>query len=318
MDLALDASLKLRPQATRRFLAAALTRAAPTADALSAAGVPRYEAIEFVRRLRQAGEFGEGGWSAPVRDAYRRRLDGDAPPRISEISSQERPREKALASGVGALSDGELIALLLRTGGSDGGVMALAERLLTRHDGIVGLSSCDILSLSSERGMGPAKAAELAGAFELGRRLARARRRERPLLRCVGDVYAILAPDLVGLRHEELWCLPLDPHARLIGEPRVVSRGDVDGTDAGPRAFFRLALAAGATSVIAVHNHPSGDATPSHADRQITLRLVTAGRLLDVALADHVIIGDAGRSTSLRAYEPGLFLAPPAGATALR
>ncbi|HYE06492.1 MAG TPA: DNA repair protein RadC [Planctomycetota bacterium] len=318
MDLALAASLTLRPLATRRFLGAALGHAAPTADDVCAAGVPRYEAIDFVRRLRQAGEIGDAGWSASARDAYRRRLDDDAPPRLGSLTASERPREKALASGIGALSDAELVALLLRTGSAELGVLALAERLLTLHDGIVGLSSCDIAALADERGMGPAKAAELAGAFEIGRRLARARRRERPPLRCLKDVYAILAPDLVGLRHEELWCLPLDPHARLIGEPRVVSRGDVDGTDAGPRAFFRLALAAGATSVIAVHNHPSGDATPSHADRQITLRLATAGRLLDVALADHVIIGDDGRSTSLRAYEPGLFLAPPPGSTALR
>jgi DNA repair protein RadC len=155
--------------------------------------------------------------------------------------------------------------------------------------------------------MGPAKAAEIAAAFEIGRRLAQSKRRTRPSLRTPEDVAELLSADLVGLRHEELWCLPLDVHSRLIGEPRVISKGDIDGTDAGPRAFFRQALAAGAASCIAVHNHPTGDATPSAADRAATSKLVAAGRAIGVALVDHFIIGDGGRVTSLRRVEPRLF-----------
>ncbi len=101
--------------------------------------------------------------------------------------------------------------------------------------------------------------------------------------------------------------MPLDPHSRLIGEPRMVSRGDVDGTDASPRALFRIALSVGATSCIAVHNHPTGDPTPSAADRAVTLRLVAAGRTVDLPLVDHVIVGDGGRCASLRTQEPSLF-----------
>ena len=105
---------------------------------------------------------------------------------------------------------------------------------------------------------------------------------------------------------DRLWCLPLDRQSRLIGAPRVVSKGDVDGTDAGPRAFFRAALTAGAVSAIAVHNHPSGDPSPSAADREVTRRLVQAGRTVDVALVDHLVLG-LGAYVSLRRDAGELF-----------
>jgi DNA repair protein RadC len=112
---------------------------------------------------------------------------------------------------------------------------------------------------------------------------------------------------MIGLPEERLLLLPLDPQSRLIEEPLMVSKGDVDGCDAGPRAFFRMALGAGATSAIAVHNHPSGDVTPSAADQAVTRSLVAAGRLVEVPLVDHVVIGDGGRFTSLRRMSPDLF-----------
>lgn len=227
--------------------------------------------------------------------------------KLERLAESDRPREKALRSGITSLSDAELIVLLLRTGVGGEGVMEVAERLLTEHDGLVGLAGADALNLAKSHGLGPAKATEIAAAFELGRRLAQAKRRTRPSLRTPEEVSDVLSADMVRLRHEEFWCLPLDVHCRLIGEPRVVSKGDVDGTDAGPRSFFRQALAAGATSCIAVHNHPTGDATPSGADRAATTRLVAAGRAIGIALVDHVIVGDGGRITSLRRSEPRLF-----------
>ena len=305
MPLALASLLTLRPEPTRRFLHAALPLERLALDALTAAGVPHYDGAEFLRRLESAGELAAGAWVAEARTAYLALLD--PPRRLDRLPEQERPREKALRSGIETLGDDELLALLLRTGGGNEGVLEFARRLLTEHDGLPGLAGLDVGELCAAHGLGPAKAAEIAAAFELGRRLRLARRRERPSLRTPEEVVAVLGPDLCALRHEELWCLPLDPHSRLIGEPRQVSRGDVDGTDAGPRAFFRLALAAGATSCIAVHNHPSGDATPSAADRAVTQRLVAAGRTIDLALVDHVVIGDGGRFTSLRRADPGLF-----------
>ncbi|MBA3684566.1 MAG: DNA repair protein RadC, partial [Planctomycetes bacterium] len=214
---------------------------------------------------------------------------------------------KALRSGIAALSDGEVLALLLRTGVGDEGVLEFAERLLADHDGLIGLAGRDVEELCAAHGLGPAKAGEIAAAFELGRRLRQSQRRTRPSMKTPEDVMAAIAPDLARLRHEELWCMPLDPHCCLIGEPRMVSRGDVDGTEAGPRVFMRAALAASATSCIAVHNHPSGNVTPSAGDRAVTVRLVAAGRLLDIPLVDHLIVGDGGAFTSLRRSEANLF-----------
>ena len=101
--------------------------------------------------------------------------------------------------------------------------------------------------------------------------------------------------------------MPRDARSCLIGEPRVVSKGDVDGTDAGPRAFFRLALAAGASRCVAVHNHPTGDPAPSVADRVVTMRLHQAGRILDVTLVDLIVLGDGGRIASIRRDYPKCF-----------
>jgi DNA repair protein RadC len=305
MPLALEPLLALRPEPIRRFLRAALPLDRIALDALTAAGVPHYDGSDLLRRLDGAGEAPGGAWSPEARDAYRLLLD--PPKRLAGLPDQERPREKALRSGIEALADDELLALLLRTGAGGEGVLELARRLLAEHDGLPGLAGRDVGELCAAHGLGPAKAAEIAAAFELGRRLRLARRRERPSLRTPEEIVAAIGPDLVALRHEELWCLPLDPRSCLLGEPRIVSRGDVDGTDAGPRAFFRLALAAGATSCIAVHNHPSGDASPSAADRAVTQRLVAAGRAIDLPLVDHLVIGDGGRFTSLRRSDPPLF-----------
>ena len=182
----------------------------------------------------------------------------------------------------------------------------LAHHVLHRADGLVGLAHQDLPALR-RLGVSPGAAIRVAAAFELGRRLSLARRRERPVMKTPEAVVAAIGVSMAGLTHEELWCLPLDSQSRLIGQPLVVSKGDVDGTDAGPRAFFRLALEAGATSCVALHNHPTGDPTPSAADRSATRRLSEAGRLVDVPLVDHVVLGDGGRFTSLRRLDPHLF-----------
>ena len=225
---------------------------------------------------------------------------------IKEMPPATRPREKLLAHGAQALADVELLALLLRTGG-DEGVLEFAERLLQEHDGLLGLARREIDALLQSRGVGPANATELAAAFELANRMASAtRRRERPALTSPELVVAHLR-ELVLLGHECFWCLPLDPRHGLIGEPRQISQGDVDSTDAGPRAFFRAALAAGASTCVAVHNHPSGDPSASFADLGVTTRLVAAGRAVDVRLVDHLVVGDRGRFVSIKRTHPECF-----------
>lgn len=300
-----------REAGVRRFLAAALDQDPPTLDGLLAAGVPHFDAKPYLERLLAAAEISHDGWRPEFHAAYRDLLAGPQPAatatrKLARRAEGEQPREKAQTQGIASLADAELIALLLRTGGSEG-VIELAERLLSDYDGLLGLAACDVQELARERGLGAAKACELAAAFEIGRRLARARRRSRSPLRDPESVAALVAAELAPLRHEELWCLPLDARSCLIGEPRIVSRGDIDGTDAGPRAFYRCALLAHASSAIAVHNHPTGSAEPSPADLAVTRRLVAAGRSVDVALQDHLIIGDGGRHHSLRRSNPELF-----------
>ena len=132
-------------------------------------------------------------------------------------------------------------------------------------------------------------------------------RRERPPLTEPQYVAQLLAAEMTPLGHEEFWCLPLDARCRLIGEPRRVSRGDVDGTDAGPRNFFRIALKAGAVQAIAAHNHPTGNPGPSAADIAVTKNLRQAGKTIDCELVDHLIIGDNERFYSFRRSQPQLF-----------
>lgn len=310
---ALDAALRERPGPVGRFLRAALAQDAPGVSALVEAGVPHWDATPLLRRLAEAGEVGPQGWIEEFRHAYRAALAAPAAAarQLDQLPAAERPREKALERGLDALGDAELLAVLLRTGTVGEGVMELAQRLLAEHGGLVGLSRLAPDELARLPGLGEAKAVELAAAFAMGVRIAAAVAIERPQLKSPEQVAAfvvqVLSPALLRLPHEELWCLPLDPHCRLIGRPRTVTRGDVDGVDAGPRAFFRTALAAGAVQAIAVHNHPGGDPAPSGADRAVTRRLVEAGRAIDVPLRDHLVVGANGGFTSLVREAPELF-----------
>ncbi len=302
----LAAALIQRTEPTRRFLRAALALERVEMGALVAAGVPHWDAADLLGRLVRGGEVREGVWQPEAREVYLLAIAAPVATALERLGEGERPREKALRGGIDCLDDAELIALLMRTGIEDEGVLELAARHLREQGGLAGLARLPVESLAGLHGLGPAKAAELAAAFELGRRLAAATLRERPLLREPEAVVALLAPFAASMAHEELWCLPLDRQSRLIGAPRVVSKGDVDGTDAGPRAFFRAALTAGAVSAIAVHNHPSGDPSPSAADREVTRRLVQAGRTVDVALVDHLVLG-LGAYVSLRRDAGELF-----------
>ena len=305
--LALEGPLALRRDATLRVIRAAVDLDQPTPQALAEVGVPRWDAQEAVRRLTGAGEVVAGAWQTLSRLAYRQLLVSAVVPGTTALERREdadRPREKARRGGVESLSDVELIALLLRTGNGSEGVLELAQRLLDEHHGITGLARKQVEELAAYKGLGPAKAAELAAACEIGRRLSSAALRDRPALKTPEAIADLLFGLAAGLAHEEFWCLPLDARSRLIGEPRQIARGDIDGTDAPPRAFCRVALTAGAVAAVAVHNHPSGDPTPSAADIQVTMRLVLACRAVDVPLHDHLVLGDGGRFHSLRRTHP--------------
>ena len=170
-----------------------------------------------------------------------------------------------------------------------------------------GLSLVEAVQRPEDLDLTPTQARRLHLVLELHRRLIDARKPVKPRLTDPEAVAELMAPRLSLLEHETFWALPLDCRNRLIGEPIQVSMGDVDGTDAGPRAFFRQALRRGAVSVIAVHNHPTGDPSPSPQDRGVTVRLAKAGRAVDVEVVDHLIIGTGW--ISLRRDEPELFMA---------
>lgn len=196
-----------------------------------------------------------------------------------------------------ALDDHELLQLL---------VGRRLRELESPYESLRDLVDRTMEQLRHELGVGPAGARRIAAAVELHRRVTSSRP-QRVRLRTPEEVHALLAGDLENLGVERFICLPLDARSNLIGQPLIVSIGDVDGTDAGPRAFFRAALRTGATSTIAVHNHPTGEVEPSAADIVVTRRLIAAGRQVDVTLVDHVIIGSAGRFTSIRRAHPDLW-----------
>ncbi len=305
----------------RRALSAALIHDAPTPETLEPV-VPRYDSLPLLKRLQDAGELTAGRWMEPVRQAYRALVEAAPVPApaatsatptsttlraLERLADPDRPREKALRIGITELDDAELVALLLRTGCGDEGVIELAQRILGEIGGLVGLARADATLLTSVRGVGDAKATELAAACELGRRLAAATLRDQPIIDSPEAVSALLGHDAVSLPHERLWCLPLDARTRLIGGPRIISQGDVDGTDMPTKAILRAALTAGASACVIAHNHPSGDPSPSAADLAATRRLVIATRTIDLPLLDHVVLGDGGKAVSVRRTNPHLW-----------
>ena len=209
--------------------------------------------------------------------------------KISEMPQDDRPREKLLTRGPSALTDAELIAILLRTGLPGANAVDVAAQLLERYKSLNGLSRCTVEEISDIPGIGPAKALQLVAAFGLGQRLARetlAREKiDSPEL-----VYALLAPEMRVLHKESLRVILLDTRYHLL-RIQEVSLGSVNESIAHPREVFRPAIISSAYGLIVVHNHPSGDPAPSQSDHSLTRRLAEAAELLQIKLLDHIIIG---------------------------
>jgi len=219
----------------------------------------------------------------------------------------DRPRERLTTLGPEALSDAELLALVLRTGGRASPALAIASRTLTRHGGLRGLAGASPTQLAAERGIGPAKAASLLASFELARRIAAHRLRPGQALCSPADVAAAFRPRLRDAAHERFVAVLLDGRHRVLRDV-VVSQGTLTASLVHPREVFRPALREAAAALILVHNHPSGDPSPSREDAEVTRRLARAGRLLGIEVVDHVIVAEQGFS-SLR--ERGVFEPEP-------
>lgn len=214
------------------------------------------------------------------------------PPKDRTFRS-DRPRERLRTSGIEALSAAELIALLLRTGARGTDAVAVARALLARCGGLDRLESAPACELAAVPGVGAAKAATLLAAFELGRRCACSHLPEGAALRSPQDVFHHFAARLRRLSQERFLVVLLDGRHRVIGE-ELVSQGTLTASLVHPREVFRPALRASAAALILVHNHPSGDPTPSAEDRAVTSRLARAGEILGIRVLDHVIVAERG------------------------
>ncbi len=212
---------------------------------------------------------------------------------MKDLPASVRPREKLLGQGPGALADAELLALLLRTGTTGQGVLAMAEQLLERLGGVGGLLRADEAALRGVRGLGPAKRAELLAVMELSRRGLTAQLKARPVFDAPGAVREYLHLQMAELAHEVFAVLFLDAQHRLLAfEP--LFRGTLTQTSVYPREVVKRSLALNAAAVILAHNHPSGVGEPSRADEHLTQQLCTALALVDVRVLDHLVVARQG------------------------
>jgi DNA repair protein RadC len=209
--------------------------------------------------------------------------------KISEMPQDDRPREKLTKRGAEALTNAELIAILLRTGLRGANAVQVASKLLQRFGSLGDLSRCTAEEIAQTPGIGPVKALELVATFKLGQRLA-AETISRQKIDTPELVNALLSEEMRALHKESLRVLLLDTRYQLL-RMEEVSRGSVNESIAHPRDVFRPAIISSAYAVIVVHNHPSGDPSPSQADHSLTRRLAEAAELLQIKLLDHIIIG---------------------------
>lgn len=214
-------------------------------------------------------------------------------PRVHDYAPGDRPRERLRALGPGALSDAEVLSLVLGTGGREG-VLSLAARVLASVGGPGGLARASERELALLPGIGPAKAAEVVAALELGRRAQRGLAGDRPQILGPADAAALLQPRLAHLEREESVVLVLDRRHRVLREASV-GVGGVAHAPMEPREVLAVALREpGAAAVLVAHNHPSGEPAPSHADRSITRRLARAADLVGLEFVDHLVIAAGG------------------------
>ncbi|HEX3716409.1 MAG TPA: DNA repair protein RadC [Verrucomicrobiae bacterium] len=214
--------------------------------------------------------------------------------RIKDLPKSERPRERLVEMGADALSPSELIAILLRTGTKGFSAIEAAEHLLQRFKTLSALSQASLEQLQETNGIGPDKAIALKSAFTLARRMARELQGETPVLDNPSAIADFLREDNRSYEVEHFQIVLLNTRRKLI-RVELVSQGLLDTLLVHPREVFKPAIAANASAIVLVHNHPSGDPTPSQADITVTRDLIRAGALLKIEVLDHVILGRCGK-----------------------
>jgi DNA repair protein RadC len=218
--------------------------------------------------------------------------------RITDWEKNDRPRERLAEIGARNLSSPELLAILLRVGVQGENVVQLAHRLLTRFGGLRGLHKASFQEVCDEHGMGPAKAAQIKAALELSSRLRNEDIEERHAIHSPQDAAELVLYEMQALPQEHLWVINLDTRNQLINIERVYV-GSLNSSMVRIGELFRSAIQRNAAGIILVHNHPSGDPTPSPEDVALTRSVQQAGKLLDIDLLDHLVIGQA-RFVSLK------------------
>jgi DNA repair protein RadC len=217
---------------------------------------------------------------------------------VREMAPDEQPRERMLRWGASQLRTDELLAVLLNTGTEGESVVKLADRLLAEHGGLRGLMRMDLADLISIRGIGPAKATRLRAALELANRVVALDPDERPQISSPDDVVRLIGPEMASLDHEQLRVVLVDTRNRVLAV-RTVYKGSVNQAQVRVSEVFQDAIRQNATSVVVVHNHPSGDHSPSTSDIALTADIERAGRLLGIDVLDHLVVGTHGH-TSMR------------------
>ena len=209
---------------------------------------------------------------------------------IKNWADTDKPREKMMAQGKTALSNAELLAILLGSGSADESAVELSRRILASvNNSLTTLGKQSLQQLQAFKGIGQAKAITILAATEMGRRRAAETPELQPKIEVAHNVFALMQPLIGELPHEEFWVLYLNSTNRVIHKARLFS-GGITQTTVDVRLLFKTALEQGAIALILVHNHPSGSTTPSKEDIELTQRVKTAGDMLDVKLLDHVIV----------------------------
>ena len=215
-------------------------------------------------------------------------------PGIKSWAVEDRPREKLISRGISALTDGELIAILISSGNSKESAVELSRRIMeTVHHNLHELGKLNCDELKRFRGIGKAKAVTLIAAMELGRRRNQSEALENGQIKGSKDAANYLRPEIGDLSHEEFWVLFLNRQNKILDKQKL-SQGGMTGTVIDVRLVLKLALEKHATSLIFAHNHPSGNLEPSDADRKITRQLKDAATLMEIPVIDHLIVTQSG------------------------
>jgi DNA repair protein RadC len=250
----------------------------------------RYNAAAFLE-----GEIQETNMKATIQNASK---TPETSYRLADLSAADRPRERLARLGPQSLSTAELLAILLRVGLPGENAVAVGQRLLATFSGIQGLHRADFTELVAQHGLGPAKAAQIKAAVELGRRLTLESPEERPSIHSPSDAAALILFEMSAFEQEHLRVLYLNTRNRVLGMEDVY-KGSLNSSQVRIGELFKGAIRRNAASILIAHNHPSGDPAPSPDDVAVTRAVVEAGRLLDIDVLDHLVIGQ-GRFVSLK------------------